>query len=373
MGKLKVRKFNNFFSALRGLSVKWRGVFIIALVAFAWMLISGEQSVEYKTERVSVGSVISTITSVGTLKHFEEAEIHSAIPGIVTEVLKRESESVEKGDVLIRLDATVLKSRYEKARTELETKEADFNYQSELYEKQLTSANEYNLAKIDVEHAKAEFSEAAKKLKATEIKSPLKGTVIYRSVEAGRSVDAKGGMLMKVAGVPDQMRLLIRVGESDIGSISEEQRVHFTVSAFKNRGFAGQIISVPEAPVEAPGAVTYEVSALVHNPEHILKSGMIADVTVKTAQVDNVIRIPTAALRFLPPDGSAHASGSAIWVETREGLKRFPVTLGESNEIYAEVKTGEISEGDEVVVGVVSSGGTGGDSSGMTLPQPKRF
>ncbi len=369
-----MRKINKLFSAFRDLSLKWRVVFIIALVACAWALISDEQSVEYKTERASVGSVISTITSVGNLKHFEEAEIHSTIPGIVTEVLKQESDPVEEGDVLVRLDAAVLKARYEKARAEFETKEADFNYQSELYEKQLTSANDYNLAKIAVEHAKAEFSEAAKKLKATEIKSPLKGTVIYRSVEEGRSVDAKGGMLMKVAGIPDKMKLLVRVGEADIGSISENQRVHFTVLAFKNRGFAGEIISVPEAPVEGPGAVTYEVSALVNNPEHMLKSGMIADVVVKTAQVDDVIRIPTAALRFLPSDGSAHAaSGSAVWVKTAEGLKRVPVTVGESNELYAEVKTGGLSEGDEVVVGVVSDGQIGGDSSGMTLPQPKRF
>lgn len=325
--------------------------------------------------KVSIGSVVSTITSVGTLKPFEEVEIHSAISGTVTEVLKQQSDGVSSGDVLIRLDTAVLKSRYDKARAELDTKESDFNYQAELYDKQLTSTNDYNRAKIAMEQAKAEFSEADNRLKAAEIKSPIDGTVVLREVEVGRSVDSRDGMLMKVAGDPAMMRLFIRVSEADIGRISEGQKVHFTVPAFRNKVFTGQVVSLPGAPLEGTGAVTYEVSALVENPQHSLKSGMTADVTVKTAQVDNVLRIPTAALRFLPSDGSsAHASESAaVWIRKSTGeLQSVPVEIGESNELYAEVKAGDISEGDSVVVGVVSGGGRG-DSTGMSLPQPKRF
>ncbi len=360
------------FNALGGLSTRLRGVLIVVLIAGAWVLTLEDNSVQYKTDSVSMGSVISTITSVGTLKHFEEAEIYSSIPGTVTEVLKQQSDTVSEDDVLIRLDATTLKSRYEKARTELETKEADFKYQSELYDKQLSSANDYNKAKIAMEQAKAEFSEATRNFKATEIKSPIDGTVIYRAIEVGRSFDNTGGMLMKIAGKADIMRLLIRIGEADIGRVSEGQFVHFTVSAFKNQSFTGEIFSVSESPLEGDGAVAYEVVARVENPEHILKSGMTADITVKTAQVDEVLRVPTAALRFLPPDGSAHASSSAVWIKTLAGkFKRVPVTVGESNEVFTEIKTGEISEGDIIAVGTVVK--TDEDSGGMTLPQPKRF
>lgn len=360
------------FGVLRGLNVKLRGVLIVGLVVSAWVFMSEDSSVQYKTESVSRGSVISTITSVGTLKHFEEVEIHSAIPGTVTEVLKNQNDKVSRGDVLIRLEANALKSHYEKARAELEAKEADFQYQSELYDKHLTSANDYNKTKIAMEQAKAEFSEAARKFKATEIRSPIDGTVIYRAVEVGRAVDNKGGILMKIAGKAGIMKLLIRIGEADIGRISKGQFVHFTVSAFKNQSFTGEIFSVPEAPLEGEGAVTYEVSARVENPEHILKSGMTADITVKTAQVNDVLRMPTAALRFLPLDGSAHASGSAVWVKSPAGkLNLVPVTIGESNEVLTEIKTGEISEGDSVVVGTVVE--TGEDSGSMALPQPKRF
>ena len=98
------------------MSMKWRVIFVAVFVGCAWILISDDSSVEYQTERASIGSVISTITSVGTLRHFEEAEIHSAIQGTVVEVLKEQNEPVAKGEVLIRLDATVLQSRYEKAR-----------------------------------------------------------------------------------------------------------------------------------------------------------------------------------------------------------------------------------------------------------------
>ncbi len=365
--------FQKAFRVWNGIGVKWRGMLVIVLVVCAGMFLSQERSAEYETETVSLGSVVSTVTSVGTLKHFEESEIHSAIQGTVVEVLKERGDAVSAGETLIRLDASVLKSRYEKARAELETTEASFKYQSELYDKQLTSANDYNKSKIAMEQAKAEFSEAKKRLEAAEIKSPLEGTVILRSVEVGRSVDNKGGVVMKIAGNSDRMKLLIRVSEADIGQISEGQQAHFTVSAFRDQSFTGTIVSVPGAPLEGTGVVTYEVSALVENPEYLLKSGMTADVTVKTAQVDNVIRIPTAALRFIPPDGSAHASRSAVWVKTAAGaLKHIPVVIGESNELYAEVSSGKISEGDRVIVGIVP-GSRGEDFGSMALPQPKRF
>ncbi len=356
--------------------VKWRGfIVIVALVVCVGAFVSSERSAEYETEKVMVGSVVSVITSVGTLKPFEEVEIHSAISGAVVEVLKEQGDKVAKGEALIRLEATALKSLYEKARSELQTTEAEFKYQSELYDKQLTSTNDYNKAKIATENARAEFTNAKKKFEAAEIVSPIDGTVLFRSVEVGRSIDNKGGVLMKIAGSFEKMRLLIRVSEADIGRVSEGQRVHFTVSAFKNQAFFGEIVSVPGIPMEGKGVVTYQVSASVENPNFILKSGMTADVTVKIAQVDNVIRIPTAALRFIPPDGSAHASeaGAVVWVKTVTGaIKQVPVFVGESNELYAEIKGGKLSEGDDVVVGIVS-GSRGEDFGGMALPQPKRF
>lgn len=367
--------FYGILSVLRGVSMRWRGIGIAVLVVCMWVGVSfKERAAQYDTVTVSVGSVVSTITSVGSLKHFEEFEVYSSIVGTVTEVLKERSEPVAEEDVLIRLDATVLKSRYDRARAELETAEAEFKYQSELYDKRLTSTNDYNKARIATEQARAEFSDAERMLKATEIKSPIAGTVIHRSVEVGRSVGNNGDMLMKIAGSPDRMRLLIRVSEADIGRVSEGQKVRFTVPAFRDQSFLGVILSVPEAPFEGKGAVAYEVVADVDNKDHTLKSGMTADVTVKIAQVDDVIRVPTAALRFLPSDGSAHATGgSAVWVKDTAGqIKRVSVTVGESNDIYAEVTSGEIAEGDRVVVGVVP--GSGGEDGGrMSLPQPKRF
>lgn len=366
--------FESITAAFGAMSRRSRIALVGALVVCLWVGMSlREGAAQYATMSVSVGSVVSTITSVGTLKHFEEVEIHSSIPGTVTGVLKDRGEQVAEGDVLVRLDATALKSRYEKARAELETAEADFKYQSELFEKRLTSANDYNKARIATEQTRAEFAEADRMLKATEIKSPIEGTVIQRTVEVGRSVDNKGGMLMKIAGNPDRMRLLIRVSEADIGRISKEQRVLFTVPAFRDQAFTGEILSVPGAPLDDKGAVAYEVIALVENKDHTLKSGMTADVTVRIARVDDVVRVPTAALRFLPSDGSAHASGSAVWVKTAMGeLRRIPVTVGESNEIFAEIRNGDIAEGDKVVVGVVSEAGEQ-DGGGMSLPQPKRF
>ncbi|MCY4046500.1 MAG: efflux RND transporter periplasmic adaptor subunit [Candidatus Dadabacteria bacterium] len=370
-----MKLFDNTFAMFGAMSGRLRLAVLAVLALSLWVGMSlREGSTQYVIRTVSVGSVVSTITSVGTLKHFEEIEIHSSIPGTVTEVLKDRSEQVAKDDVLVRLDATALKSRYEKARAEFETAEADFKYQSELYEKRLTSANDYNKARIATEQTRAEFAEAERMLKATEIKSPIEGTVIHRSVEVGRSVDNTGGMLMKVAGSPDRMRLLIRVSEADIGRIAEGQMVLFTVPAFRNQTFTGEILSVPGAPLDDKGAVAYEVMASVENKDHTLKSGMTADVTVRIARVDDVVRVPTSALRFLPSDGSAHASGSAVWVRAVTGeLRRIPVAVGESNEIYAEITAGEITEGDKVVVGVVSAGAGEEDSGGMSLPQPKRF
>jgi HlyD family secretion protein len=235
-----------------------------------------------------------------------------------------------------------------------------------------------NVAMAQVKQAEAALAAAELELKYTTIRSPVNGIVVARNVEVGQTVAASFATpnLFLIALDLTKMQVDTAVSESDIGGITEGKEASFTVDAYPGVPFAGTIRQVRLAPIAVQNVVTYNVVIGVDNKDLRLKPGMTANVAIVVAQRDNVLKVPNAAIRFVPPkselasrpvDGmpvKEEAGGRAvpaggtpparpIWKQADNGDPiAVKVQAGISDGSYTEIVSEGIGAGDEVIVGI---------------------
>lgn len=154
----------------------------------------------------------------------------------------------------------------------------------------------------DIVGSKAQLERAQINLDLTKIYSPVDGVVISRSVDIGQTVAASlsAPVLFLIANDLARMQVKANIDEADIGKISDEVQVTFTVDAYRNDVFTGKISEVRLEPQTVQNVVTYGVIVGVENPQLKLKPGMTANLTMVVDEHDNVLTVPNAALRFTP-------------------------------------------------------------------------
>ncbi len=169
-------------------------------------------------------------------------------------------------------------------------------------------------------------------LKNCTIYSPIDGIVISRSVDVGQTVAAamNAPVLFLIANDLTRMQIDSNVAEADVGNVEVGQAVNFTVDAFPYQTFHGKVAQVRNAASTVQNVVTYDVVISVKNADLKLKPGMTANISIITAQRDNVIKVPNAALRFRMVEAKAtptahrrrgHSAAVAAF-EQRPGLVR---------------------------------------------------
>src|SRR5438552_701529 len=134
------------------------------------------------------------------------------------------------------------------------------------------------------------------------IYSPIDGIVLTRSYDIGQTVQSSfsAPTLFTIAEDLSRMQIDTAVAEGDVGRLTEGMKATFTVDAHPNVPFEGTVRQVRNSPTTTSGVVTYDAVIDVDNHEHLLRPGMTANVTFVLDKVDNVIKIPNAALRFKP-------------------------------------------------------------------------
>jgi HlyD family secretion protein len=231
------------------------------------------------------------------------------------------------------------------ARSELDT--AETNYQ--------TALAQVGAAKAQLAQAEAALKSAETNLRYTKIVSPVDGVVISRNVDVGQTVAAsfQTPTLFTIARDLTKMQINTNVAEADIGKIAVGQTVNFTVDAYPDEVFHGQVSQIRLAPTNIQNVVTYDVVILVDNPELKLKPGMTANVSIITAERRGVLRVPNSALRIslerLGKEAESKPEGPGVWVLEKGKPKFVKVTLGVSDGNYTEVVSG-LEEGQEVII-----------------------
>lgn len=280
--------------------------------------------------KITRGDVAETVGATGTLQAVTTVQVGTQVSGTIQELNADFNSLVRKGQVLARLDPSLIQSQIEQARANLIRAEADLERlrvalddsrtkltrARELSEKKLIAQTELEAAEVAVRSAEAQLrsqqagvtqSQASLKqnevnLAHTVIESPIDGLVISRNVDVGQTVAASmsAPTLFVLAADLTKMQVLASLDESDVGRIRPGQLVHFRVDAFATEEFTGNVTQVRLQPTTIQNVVTYQTVIDVPNPGLKLKPGMTANVNIEIARRADVLRVPNTALRFRP-------------------------------------------------------------------------
>ena len=324
-----------------------------------WSQRGSEADAGYKTAKLERGPLLAAVSSSGTVNPVRQVVIGSQVSGQIKDMLVDFNSEVTQGQVIARIDPQVFTYRVNQATADLEsTRAAVLNAQAnvgaataavsrarldadnaqrdrlrkqELLDKQFVSQADFensrniagtlaealqvSLAQLEVARAQvvsaqavvrqreAALSQARFDLERTEIRSPVDGVVIKRSVDVGQTVAAslQAPELFIIARDLSDMQVEAAIDEADIARVRIDQKVTFTIDAFAGRSFEGRVGQIRKAAVSAQNVVTYTVVVAFANPNAAVLPGMTANVRIVTEVRDNVLKVPNAALRVRLP------------------------------------------------------------------------
>lgn len=377
----------------------------------------------WRTAQVSRGRILYDVRATGEVKPVLLVSIGSFVSGPITALYADFNQEVKKGDMLARVDPRLFKAGVARDEASLETRRADVQRVTALYqqavrnEQRAMALREENedfispremdgfhfermsleaqlkLAKAAIKQAEAALQTSQANLGYTDIRSPVDGIVIDRLIEEGQTLAAQFQMpeLFKLA--PDmekKMHVFATVDEADVGRIIQAKAnglpVEFTVSAYPDDTFYGEIEQIRKNSTTTENVVTYPVIVAAANPDLKLLPGMTASLSFQVDERKDVLRVPNAALRFYPSnrnhvrevdreilDGEEDEDDAEIkdshlteeekaeikrkrarryvWVKDGEFLKAVQIEIGLVGWKHAEMVDGELQEDDELVIG----------------------
>ncbi|MBI2813874.1 MAG: efflux RND transporter periplasmic adaptor subunit [Opitutae bacterium] len=287
---------------------------------YFWHARQAEQPATYTTAVISRGSIRQVVTATGQLDAVLSVDVGSQISGLIVRLHADFNTLVKKDQVIAEIDPATYNQRLRQAEADLASAKASNRLQQlntertrELFAKSLVTRQDLDQADAQLAQSNAALltREAAVEnarvdLARCTIRSPIDGMVISKQTEEGKTVAASlnAPTLFTIANDLANMRITAAVAEADIGAVESGQRVTFTVDAFPNRAFAGQVTQVRNAPKTAQNVVSYETIISVDNKDLKLRPGMTANVSIVVASRDEALRIPNSALRVRLPDVS---------------------------------------------------------------------
>ena len=360
---------------------------IVVFIAFR----KKENGLNFRTEKISKGDIVETVTASGNVNAVTTVLVGTQVSGTIKTIYADFNSPVKQGQLIAQIDPATFEAQVEQARANLlsakaNLEKADASFidakrtmerNKALFSKDLIARSEvdtaetnYETAKAQINASKAQVAQAEASLKVAEtnlrytrIISPVNGIVVSRNVDVGQTVAAsfQTPTLFTIAQDLTKMQIDTNVAEADIGKVKQGQDVEFGVDAYPGVIFKGKVSQVRNAPINVQNVVTYNAVILVSNPELKLKPGMTANVSIIVSQKKDVLRIPNAALRFTMPDKDKDKTkkaqqkgpgqkGSGVWIVEGGKPKRISVSTGVSDGSYTELISGEIKEGQEVIV-----------------------
>jgi HlyD family secretion protein len=372
---------------------------------------TGAEQPQYRTEAPSKGPVVKQVSATGTLSPLVTVSVGSQVSGRIKEILVDYNSVVEKGQVIARLDDRTLLASRSKARANVTAARANLvkaraaAHEAKLqYERDRGLAAKKVVAPAEVEsrlatyksataqvtaataslsQAQAALNEATINVAYATIVSPIDGVVVSRSVDVGQTVTAslQAPTLFLIAEDLRKMEVHTSVAESDVGLLAEGMPVRFTVDAYANRSFDGVVKQVRYEAQTVQNVVTYDAVVSVDNAQLKLRPGMTANVTFIIDSRDDVLRVPTAALRYKPTgaaappqrkkktgDRSQTAKGPgaagdndtrrsrqlrSVWVLVGGKPQPRRIKVGLSDGTHVEVLEGELSTSDKLITAVL--------------------
>lgn len=292
---------------------------VIVVSALIWARNgSGTEESSFRFVAVERGDLEQVVSATGSLDAVTTVQVGTQVSGIISDIYVDFNDDVVEGQIIARLDRTLLEIAVSEAESNLTRSQAQYDFVNRnfertkaLFEDQLVSESEFDQAQYDMRTAQAAYESsqislqrARRNLGYATVYAPISGKVIERNVDPGQTVAASMStpQLFLIANDLAEMQILASVDESDIGSIEEGQDVRFTVQAYPDDEFTGTVSQVRLQSSTQENVVNYTVAVDVRNDDGRLLPGMTATVEFLVQTVADVLKVPNAALRFRPPD-----------------------------------------------------------------------
>ena len=392
---------------------------VLALAGLVWggsvlqkKFAAGDDKPRYKTAEVDRGAIVQFVTATGTLNPVALVNVGTQVSGTVSELNVDFNDRVKRGQVLLKIDPTLLQAVINQnvaslnaARAQLTLADSNYHRNAKLVNQGFISVaaleqlrQTLDAATAQVQVADAVLERARADLANSIIRSPIDGVIIKRTADLGQTVAAsfQTPNLFVIARDLKKMQIDTNVSEADVGLLKDGQAVRFVVDAFPERDFDGKVRQFRLAANVTQNVVTYNVVIDVDNPDELLKPGLTAQVRIITANRPNALRIPTASLRYRPSDfeiaidamkkklsnsesrtdakkeekPASDDSTDELGLRTRSGERLYriyklaeakipgkqadavpvDVVIGVANSKYTEIVKGPLNAGDKVVV-----------------------
>jgi HlyD family secretion protein len=293
---------------------------LLAVAAGIWIWRRGaaEEAPVYRFASITRGDLEAAVSATGTLSAVTTVQVGTQVSGKVVATMADFNDEVKKGQLIARIDPTLLQQAVrdaqaglERNQAEIEQSEREYQRNEQLFQRKVLTEIEFNnakyalaVARANLKSAQVTLDRARQNLSYTSIYAPIDGIVVERNVDIGQTVTASMStpQIFLIANDLAQMQILASVDESDIGAIKPDQPVRFTVQAYPDQRFNGMVKQVRLQSKTTENVVNYTVVVSVANPDGRLLPGMTATLEFLTGSATDVLLAPNAALRFRPTD-----------------------------------------------------------------------
>ena len=336
----------------------------------------------YITVPAKVDTIVEAVEASGTVNPVNTVDIGSQVSGMIKDIYVDYNSKVTKGQLLAQIDPSLFQAQVDKARGDLEAARSNKakiqamlvydkkNYEryKRLYEKNYVAKSDLDLAEATyksdlaqiaaaqgtINQAQATLNNNLTDLRYTKIVSPVDGIVVSRAVDVGQTVAAsfQTPTLFQVAQDLTNMQIEVNVSEADIGKIKKGQEVEYTLDGYADSVFHGKVTEVRIAPTTVSNVVTYTVIVDVDNKDQKMIPGMTANASIITNKSENVICVPTDALKFTPKEitGGKKYKEQGLWILRNNKPTRISIETGAKDSDRTEIISKELKENDRVII-----------------------
>ena len=336
----------------------------------------------YITVPAKVDTIVEAVEASGTVNPVNTVDIGSQVSGMIKDIYVDYNSKVTKGQLLAQIDPSLFQAQVDKARGDLEAARSNKakiqamlvydkkNYEryKRLYEKNYVAKSDLALAEATyksdlaqiaaaqgtINQAQATLNNNLTNLRYTKIVSPVDGIVVSRAVDVGQTVAAsfQTPTLFQVAQDLTNMQIEVNVSEADIGKIKKGQEVEYPLDGYADSIFHGKVTEVRIAPTTVSNVVTYTVIVDVNNKDQKMIPGMTANASIITNKSENVICVPTDALKFTPKEitGGKKYKEQGLWILRNNKPTRISIETGAKDSDRTEIISKELKENDRVII-----------------------
>ncbi|NME27606.1 efflux RND transporter periplasmic adaptor subunit [Megasphaera hexanoica] len=321
-----------------------------------------QQAAAVEMAQVERMNLTSKVSATGTIRPVDSVEVSPKITARISQVLVKENDQVTAGQTVATLDGKDYQAKYDQAQYKVTNTRLDYERYKMLYDQGAGTKQTLDNAEYEYKTALSNLSAAESDLAETTITAPMSGVVVGEPKPAGTMAvqgNSNPTVIMRIADT-SKKQIMAKIDETDIGNIKVGQDATFTVDTYTNQTFTAHVSKISQTDTSntwdtngtstsssssssSASVIYYYVTLDVDDPDDVLRLGMTARVEINTAEKEDALVVPIAALK-------TNDNGSYVLrVNTSGQTEQVPVTTGIYSDEYVEILSG-LSEGDSVSV-----------------------